>query len=341
MIRCLLLVLLFALPGSAAALELRHGPVDDRCSGDTARAERVVHAWLGQLGGPNTRRAWRRLIDAGPHGCDAVAAWLEQGAPAVPDAEIALAAQSLLRDGSQANVEIAVAALTHPSNEVVASAAFGLAARLPVLDRPLAEQVVAAAQRAWDPPADAPDPRVSLLGLLLGRHAEGRVGYVQDGPVAVATWVETRSWSAEVLPPLHLEGLTALLKSADPGLEAAFAQLARSMFDEEHPVAPSLGPLLVPLLQRVGPQRATAQWAAEALGRGQPEGIDAAVDAVIAQRNPPYLAPFLLNGFEDRVRAGQADAALVDRLERLRALILPRAARRADRLWKRVKTRLR
>ena len=341
MARLLTILFVLALSSPALALELRHGPAEEGCTKDTPRVENAVHKWTGQLGGPNTAKSWRRLMRSGRHGCDAVAAWLGQGAPAAPDSEIAEAVQSLLRRGSQANVEAAVLALSHPSDEVVAAAAFGLRSRLPVLDRSLAEQIVAAAQRPWPTVQDAPDPRGSLLGLLVGRHAEGRIQYVDDGPISVAQWVETTAWSAEAMPPLHLEGLAALMAGADPGLELAFALLARSVVDEDHPAAPDLGPLLVPLLQRVGPDRATAQLAAEALGRGQPPGIDAAVDAVIAQRNPPYLAPHLLNGFEDRIKAGPVDAALVDRLERLRGLVLQGAGRRADRLWKQARKKLR
>ncbi len=333
----LVLALLLSLPAPVAALELRHEPVDGGCLKETTQAETTVHKWMGQLGGPNTKRGWRLLMEAGPHGCNAVATWLGQGAPAAEDSEIAAAVQSLLRSGSAKNVEAAAVALGHPSNEVVAAAAFGLRARLPVLDRPLAELVVGATHRPWEPQVDAPDPRASLLGLLLGRHAEGRVQYVQDGPVSVPEWIDTKVWTADALPDLHREALTVLLETADPGLERAFAELSLAMIEEDHPTAAGLGPLLVPLLQRISSERPTAQTAAQALGRGGFDGVEAAVEAVLTQRNPPYLAPHLLNGFEDRIKAKAVDAAMVTQLERLRAAVPPRSGRRADRLWKRAK----
>jgi hypothetical protein len=339
--RLLALLLSLLLPAPALALELRHGPAQPGCVDASPKHDAAAHRWTGQLGGPETRRAWRALLEAGPHGCDAVAAWLQQGAPAAPDDEIAAAVLGLARRGSPENVDAAALALTHPSHAVAASALYGLRSRLPVLDRATAEAVVAAARRPWEGQQDAPDPRASALGLLLGRHAEGRVVAVQDGPVTEMRWTDSAHWSAEPLPPLHLEAAKALLDGADPAMERAFAELARAMVDEEHPGAPAIGPLLVPLLARGGPDRATAQIAAHALGRGQPPGIDDAVAFVLAQRNPPYLAPNLLDGFADRVQAGAEDAAMVERLTRLRALPLQRWGRRAERLRKRAERALR
>lgn len=340
MIRLLALALLLAAPAQAGDLELRHGPPDPGCSKESPQAEANAHKWTGALGGPRTAKAWKILLKSGPHGCDAVATWLDQGAPAGSDEEVAGAVQGLLRAGSPANVTAAAAFLGSESHQIVAAAAFGLRARLPVADRSLAELLVAASYRPWEPADDAPDPHASVLGILVGRHAEGRVQFVQDGPVSVPEWVDTATWSADTLPELHLEALTALMGEANAATERAFATLALSAFDEELPVAPPLGPLLVPLLTRVGSEGPTAQIAAQALGRGQPEGIDPAVEAVVQQRNPPWLAPHLLNGFEDRIKAGPVDQALVDRLDALRAVLFPRAARRAERLWKRAALKL-
>ncbi len=334
-------LLLLCVPAAASALELRHDPADAGCSEDTPQNDAAAHKWTGQLGGPNTRRAWRALLDAGPHGCDAVAAWLQQGAPAAPDSEVAGAVLGLARSGSADNVSVVVLALSHPSDAVTAAALFGLRSRLPVLQPDHIDWLLAAATRTWVTAEDAPDPRTSALGLLLGRHAEGRVQYVQDGPVSVPEWVETRTWSAPDLPDLHREALVRLLEAGDPAAARAFAELALAMANEEHPVASALGPLLVPLLQRVGPDRPTAQWAAQALGRTQADGVDAAVEAALTQRNPPYLAPHLLNGFEDRIKQGPVDAGMAARLERLRGVVVPRSGRRAERLRKRVEQKLR
>ncbi len=333
-----LLFLLLLVPASASALELRHEAVEKGCG--KADVPAAIERWTAELGGPATKRAWRQLMQSGPGGCAAVAAWIVEGAPAASDAELAAAAQSLARAGSPDQVAAVAPLLAHSSNDVVAGAAFGLRSRLPVLDRPTAEHLVAATFRPWELRDDEPDPRASLLGLLLGRHAEGRVEYLQDGPVSVPEWVETRSWRADELPALHAEALGAALDSKLPELEQAFAELALALADEEHPAAPALGPNLAPLLLRDGSERATAQLAAQCLGRLQVAATDAAVDATLEQRNPPWLAPHLLNGFEDRLKAGPTDEATAARLERLRAVVPPRAARRADRLWKRAKKRL-
>lgn len=313
------------------AITLRHGPAEPTCVAEHPRGAVIAARWGRELGGPRTRMAWKRLLQAGPTGCDLVAKWLAGGARGGDSEDIKEVVLVLLRTGSDTHVAVAAPYITSRVPATVARAALGLQTRLAVLPEAWVANVVASASSTWPLERDQPDPRESLVGLLLGLHTEGELQFEDQGPATSLVWVESDSWGADTAPPpQHVAGIEALLATGLFEVERVVASQMDRLLGLGLPNQEVWAPLLLPLLDR--PDRETARFAARALGRAAPEGLEPVVASILDAAPGWRHLPDLLAGLQLRVAAGDGGATTRSLLRRIESQGGGKSARRASRL---------
>ena len=81
-VRLLLIASLLAVPSIASAqwgVIGTHETDDSKCKGMSKKAGKVLEKWTPELGGKNTRKAWKELIDVGADGCAAILEHMNAG----------------------------------------------------------------------------------------------------------------------------------------------------------------------------------------------------------------------------------------------------------------------
>ncbi len=330
--RLLILLLILVVPSLAgaqplavdssrsSALRPRLDPPKPAC-GDSGKAGAIAHLAADQaaLGEPNP--PWRRMLDAGRGGCDAVAAWLTDGAPGAGDGQVEKATVALVARADGAQLEQLWGSFGARSDAVDAALVTALGARLVALAPGPAHAI------AQHPSATV---RRAALPLIVGHHSVGRWETVYGRPI----WRESSLHVAPEPPSTaHLEAARAILQEGrGKGATAAqFADLAGRLLEEGAPGADRWVPLLLPMVELAGKaDQPTANVAARAIAWG---AVDAAspLEVLLGDRRREALS-YYLDGLAARLRAKDDLEATLSALARVAEAELGAPSERARKM---------
>ena len=291
-----------------ALVETRHPAEGARCVGDLGKkGAKKMDKWGESLGGEDTRKAWKELIGAGKPGCDAIATWLAAGAPGEEGNGIADVIDVLIQNGDAGHIDAALTLIQHPDEAVMRRILSGLEYRLAVVDEATAAIIASDARRGVA--SDA-------LAVFIGYHSIGQFKTVYGIPI----YEETAYWGPVTAPPAHyIDAVRTILADGGPDEFEAAAKFAGRHFREGHQGQGAWVEFLLPMLTIAGEEgQKAANVAALNLGWGEPEGIDAAVTAVLDGGNSEVLE-HLLDGLEERLKAGRGSKDTIGRLDTIAA----------------------
>jgi hypothetical protein len=317
------------LPASVSAqqvVEYRMGPVTSRCQGATSKKHtKKIEKWQPELGGANTRKAWKTLIDQAEEGCDIVAEWLAAGAQGEMAAGIGDAAEQLIEGGNLKHGDAALTMLAFEDVMVVKQIITGLEKRLAVLD-PETTMALARDER--------PGVAAWAMPVFIGYHSEGAMEFIYGVPV----WKETAYWGSTTAPPDHYVAAVAdIYERLDMATMVTVAKFCGRHFKEGHADNDVWAQFLVPLVGAAAgsekDEQDAANRAANTLAWGEPAGIDEAIAAVLASGNETTL-DHMLNGFEDKLDDGRGTLDTVARLATIMAGGEKGQFKRAEKLHK-------
>ncbi len=326
--RVLIAAALLSIPAAASAgtaVELRHNGAGEHCQGDGGKkGAKLLEKFGSALGGEDTRKAWKSLRDAGEPGCDAIAAWLKEGAPGEETAGIADAAALLVKNGNDSHVAAALMWLGDEDPDVLRGILGALEYRLGVLD-PDSTAAIAADTRKG-----VGDAAVSVF---IGYHSVGTMKTVYGIPV----YEEIAYWGSVTAPPDHyVKAVGTLLQGATPDRKEDVAKYAGRHYREAHTGQDAWAPFLVAMVDSMDKEsQKAANIAAKHLAWGEPAGIDEAVTKIISSGNAETMEHFL-DGFEERLGEGRGTAATIARLETIAAAGDKRAPKIAKKFAKKV-----
>jgi hypothetical protein len=300
--------LALSIPSLAIAqVTTRHPAVESTCSAaGNSKTQAQVDAAKAELGAAKTRATWKKLLKLGTAGCDAVAAWLDAGGAGGDDADRADAAEALILGGSDAHVSIGAKQVSNPNVDLARKVLAALEVRLAVVPEEMATAIAADTR---------PGVGHNALALFIGFHSVTVTKFVYGIPVVD----EVAYWGPNEAPPAwYVEAVKTVIDTGDEETKVKAAKFMARHFQEGHQGQEVWLPFLVAFSAMGGTEKAqeAANLAARGLGYGEPEGIDAVVDAVLASGNESTLE-YLVSGFEGRLDAGRGNAGTLARLDRI------------------------
>lgn len=301
-----LLVSLWLLPCSAQALSISDGaPASEEAApttprrdatkagcGETGQAAAIAkldedRAALDGAGAP-----WRRLLQAGRPGCEAVAGWLGEGAPGLAAGPSEAAIRALVARADADLLERLWPLFGRRSDRIDVALVEAYATRLVELGPAEATAIAA------HPSATV---RRAALPLLLGHHSDGRWETVYGRPI----WRESKLHLAPGAPsPAHVDAVGSVLQQGRGRGETAarFTDLAGRLLEEGAPGAEAWVPLVLPLVELAGKaDQDTANRAARALAWGAQDAAGP-LDVLVSGRRKETLSHYL-DGLAARLRA--------------------------------------
>lgn len=297
---------------SASGIRARREPYTRRCKDlrdDGAERERRfgnIEYAASHLGGRHTRRAWKDLVKMGVEGCDAVAAWLNDGGPGGEEADHADAAHELILYGRQRHLEAATIWLGDPSPVVTRQVARAVRMRLATLDEAGAQALV----RAYRDDHSKIDTEI-LLGVLVGYYTTtySYTTYTYSNGVSIPITHTVTVWhyAAGEPPPSHVAALRALIDGAGNrwANEVAATLRARCVYKGGVDQDP-WSPVLLDLIRDRSRAEEVVDKAAHALGWMQPQGSDA-IARELLDADEPLAQLAYLKGLRSRAKKGYGD----------------------------------
>jgi len=286
---------------SALAVTTIGPPVGNICAATTSAPKKVAEL-VPRLGSQQTSGAVQGLLKAGPEGCDAVLAWLQQGGRGADDVQFRRAVGALVRGTSDRALATALTWLHADDPILAAEVLTALSERLAVLEP---AELDRATEVLLDPrlrrgrpydtlrnpgtgirPAWSPD--AVLLQLLMGVSTRDRAE--TPDPLAANYTTSCESSRPKPPPPEHVERLDWLLDNAGPTLMARFAHTAACATRMDTGGTDDWGRHLARQIEDAEEGDRTALYALKALGRSLPpeamRGAEAAVEhhSATAQR---------------------------------------------------------
>ncbi len=151
------------------------GRQGNTCQGaSSTKIEKVLAKWQPELGGDNTRKAWKKLITAGEPGCDAVVAHLDAGGAGLVAADYADIGRDLVLGGADRHMAVGTALILRGEPEITKNILGAMEARLAHFSPEQAQAVASDSD---------PAVREAALGPLIGYHSIGALESVMGVPV--------------------------------------------------------------------------------------------------------------------------------------------------------------
>ncbi len=292
-------------PGVALADAKARTPARDlRCQQPASKkSEKIIAKFGGELGGADTRKAWKKLLDAGEPGCQMVADWLAEGGAGEELAGHRDAAERLIMWGNDAQIALGSKWLMGHDDDTTMQIIEGLEKRLGQVTPEQAQFL-----------ADHPNKEVrdKALGLLMGYHSEGQMVAKRYGPVTTMQYEETLWLGASDGPPEHhLAAVVRILEQGDHDTREKVAKYGSRFYKERYANNDAWAPLMLPFVSAEKGDKDN-QKAANLVARntawGEGAGLAEVVKAAIASGNQETLE-HLLDGFEEGIKAGFATKA--------------------------------
>jgi len=301
-------------PGLALAdAKPRQGPTDARCQrGPDKKSEKIIAKFGAGLGGADTRKSWKKLMDAGSEGCQMVADWLAEGGAGEELAGTRDVAERLIMWGDDSQFVLGTTFLMGHDDDTTMQIVEGLEKRLAALTPEQTDFLANHANKAV---------RDKALGLLMGYHSEGKMVMKKYGPVTVMEYEETLWLGAGDGPSEHhLAAVAAILAAGDHDTAERVAKYGSRFYKERYSNNDAWAALMLPFVSVA--KGDDAQKAANIVARntawGEGAGLAELVTAAAASGNQETLE-HLLDGFENGIKAGFATQATLGFLEQVAA----------------------
>jgi len=321
-------LLLGAAPPAPEVAIPRLGPMDDGCEDEERDPEAMV-GWAAELGGEETRKAWKELRDHGPEGTAYIAAWLAEGAPGGKPADRTDASLWILRCGeaeawARATWLLDDATVGHGELEEAVELA---GKRLAILTASQAKMVSEHPQE---------DVRYAALNVLIGFTKVGggfNPGFLFFPTSPVKSSTKFTQDDERPPPAHHVAGVVRVLELGGPKEAERTARLVMHVLESGAVQQQAWFELTFPLLD---PERGTqkaSEMAAMGFGLGSGESVDRALRHLTHYGNADTQIAFV-QGIERKLEAGRGSPKDRERLEQIRKDYRPRAVGEATKLQK-------
>lgn len=302
-------------PGLALAdVTTRRAAPDARCTAPSGKkSDKLIEKYGGGLGGEETRKSWKKLLDAGAAGCALVSEWLAAGGEGEELAGHRDAAALLIVSGDEAQVNLGARWLMGHDAATTLQIVGALEKRLASLDEE---------QSAFLASHEDKKVRDESLGLLMGYHSEGVVVAKRYGPVTVMEYEET-VWagSPDGPAPHHVAAVQAILDAGDHDTAEKVSKFGSRFYKERFANHDAWADFTVEMVA-VEPgdkdHQKAANIAARLTAHGEGPRLGEMLDRVLASGNEETLE-HMLDGFEDGIKAGIATKATLGHLEAIAA----------------------
>ncbi len=283
-------------------------PRTSHCQGAAnAKMQKQIDKWGPELGGADTRKAWKKLVDQGESGCDVILEFLKGEATGMEAADFADLGKDMIMGGSERYITVAAEFIKSGDETIIRGVLKGLETRLWPLTPEQAEIVAN---------HDDDAVREGALGALIGYHREGTMQFTYGVP----HFKETAFWGATAPPPEHhLSAVKAIVARDIPDHNQKVAQYVERLYLEGNANQEPWGDVLLEFIGKVdGDRLDQAAIAAKAIGYGEPPATDKAIELVLGPDHA-RVVQFLIEGLGERLKLGRGTKGTLTRLETIQA----------------------
>ena len=306
-IRLLLILSFLAVPSVASAQLGFFGTSEtdtDACKGVSKKAAKVMAKWGPELGGEDTRKAWKQLIEVGADGCTAILDHMNAGGAGLVSADYADISALFVASRVDPFAAAGRAQLLKNDPKINSEVLDALEPQMLLLTP---EEAVAVSS------VDDMGARRAALAVLIGHHSEGSM----TSTMGVPYWKETAWWGATKAPQAHhIDAVAHIISAGDADTRKSAADYISRLFTEGNANQSAWAPTLAGFIEGSGDDQDAANLAARGLGAAGVEGLDGYVDTILATGNSDTIK-YLLEGLELRLGAGRGDKTNLDQLQRI------------------------
>jgi hypothetical protein len=306
-VRSLLIASLLAAPTLAHAqwgVIGTHETDTDKCKGMSKKAGKVMDKWKPELGGKDTRKAWKELIDVGAGGCDAILEHMNAGGEGFESADWADIGALFVASGVDPYAAAGRGLLLKGDPKINEEILDALEPKMVQLTADEAKSVSS---------VDSADARKDALSVLIGHHSEGQM----TSTMGVPYWKETAWWGATKAPEAHqIEAVQHVIDAGDADTRKTAADYIGRLFTEGNANQEGWAPTLAGFLAGTGDDQDAANLAARGLGAAKVDGKSDYVDTILGTGNKDTI-DYLIQGLELRLGAGRGDKSDLDLLQRV------------------------
>ena len=306
-IRCLLIASLLAVPSIASAqwgVIGTHETDDDSCKGMSKKAGKVMAKWSPELGGDDTRKAWKQLINVGADGCTAILDHMNAGGAGLVSADYADIGALFVASKAEPFAAAGRALLLKGDAKI----------NKEILDALEPQMIHLTAEEAASVSSvDDMEARLAAASVLIGYHSEG----MMTSTMGVPHWKETAWWGATKAPAEHhIAAVAHIIEVGDADTRKTVSDCIHRLFMEGNANQEGWGPTLAGFIEGSGDDQDAANLAARGLGAAGVDGLDGYVDTILATGNKDTISN-LIKGLETRLGAGRGDKSNLDQLARI------------------------